>query len=250
VRTLGLLEALAAVDEIGIVELAARVDLRPSTAHRLLVTLVQCGYVRQNPENSRYRLSHKVVELAGGSDRRIARVRAAARSHLEATQALTGETTNLTILDGRMIVYVDQVEGSRPVRMFTEIGRRVPAHATGAGKAMLAMLPANVIAPLMASAPFQRMTPHTLVDADELAEELERVRTRGYAIDNEEYDEGVVCVAAPILDYASAVTAAISVSGPAVRMHELDLASVGSTLRSAAAALSRELGYTSLSLAE
>lgn len=242
VRSFELLEAVAAADEIGLVELAHRTGLQPSTTHRLLATLIECGYVVQNPQTSRYRLSHKVVELAGGPEHRIERLRIAVRPHLMAIRDATDETTNLCVLDRFTIVYVDQAESGRAVRMFSEVGRRVPAHACGAGKVMLAHQPPEVLEALIARAPLPALTSHTLTTVEELRVELRRARSRGYAVDREEFEDGVACVAAPILGPGDEVLAAISVSGPAPRLLRRDLAALGELVREHVAAVSRELG--------
>ena len=112
-RALDLLEALAGADELGVSELAAQTGLVPSTAHRLLATLVARGYAAQNPVAGRYLLGYKLLELTSGLQDRLARLRTAARPHLEAIQDETGETTNLVVLEGRNVVYVDSVSGTR-----------------------------------------------------------------------------------------------------------------------------------------
>jgi DNA-binding IclR family transcriptional regulator len=243
VRSFDLLEAVAGADEVGLVELANRTGLQPSTTHRLLATLIECGYVVQDPQTSRYRLSHKVVELAGGPEHRIERLRTAVRPHLVAIRDATEETTNLCVLDRFTVVYVDQAESWHAVRMLTEIGRRVPAHACGAGKVMLAHHPPEAIGGLLAREPFARLTPHTLRTAAELEAELERARTRGYAIDDEEFEDGVACVAAPILGPRGEVVAAISVSGPAARLMRADLAELGRLVVRHVREISHELGH-------
>ena len=145
-RAFDLFEALAAGGELGVTELAERTGLVPSTAHRLLATLTKRDYVTQNAISGRYLLGYKVVEVASGLEHRLSRLRAVARPHLERIQQATGETSNLVILDGEHVVYVDQVEGSRRVRMFTVVGTAALAHTTGAGKAIMAYSPPEVVA--------------------------------------------------------------------------------------------------------
>jgi IclR family acetate operon transcriptional repressor len=224
-------------------ELTRRTGLSPSTTHRLLATLIECGYVVQGPNSNRYRLGHRVAALSGSIDDRLARMRAAAHPWMSQLRDEYDETTNLSVLDRFNLVYVDQLASSRAVRMFTRIGSHVPAHATGSGKAMLAFAPDAVLAELYALAPYERYAPNTITTAERMREELERVRARGYALDREEYDEGVACVAAPIFNHAGAVQGAISLSGPASRMYRLDLTLAGEKVAELGLKVSRELGY-------
>ena len=242
-RSFALLEAMALRDEASLGELADKANLSPSTAHRLLATLIECGYVVQNPRTNRYRVSHKVIELAGGSENRLARLRAIAWPHLDVVRQRTDETTNLVVLEGVTTVYVDQAPSSRAVRMFTEIGSRVPAHGTGAGKAMLAFQSEQFLAEVLATAPFEAFTPLTITERAAVQEDLERVRRRGYAIDGGEYEDGVGCVAAPIFDHAGEAHAAISIAAPVARLQRVDMAALGDIMAHHAGEVSRELGY-------
>jgi IclR family acetate operon transcriptional repressor len=230
-RALDLLEALASADELGVSDIAARTGLVPSTAHRLLGTLVARGYAAQNPTSGRYLMGYKLLELTSGLQDRLGRLRTAARAHLEAIQERTGETTNLVVLEGRSVVYIDSVSGTRSVRLFTEIGRAIPAHTSGAGKALLAWREPAEVAALLDGVEMLAATPHTLTSLDALQEDLARTRRRGYATDNEEHEPGVACVATPIFDRAGTPLAAISVSGPATRILHVDTADLAGLLR-------------------
>jgi IclR family acetate operon transcriptional repressor len=242
-RAFDLLEALAA-GELRVTELASRTGLVPSTAHRLLATMTLRGYVAQSAESGRYMLGYKVVELAGGLEERLARLRAVARPHMETIQRATGESVNLVVLDGDRVIYIDQVEGSRTVRMFTKRGTSALAHTNGAGKAMMAFARDDLAASLYADRePLERLTPQTLVTVDALREDFERIRRRGYAIDNEEHEEGVGCVACPVFDHTGAPVAAMSVSGPSARILHADTADLAALIRRHAADTSATLGH-------
>ena len=201
-RALDLLEALAGADDLGVSEIAAQTGLVPSTAHRLLGTLVARGYASQNPATGRYLLGYKMLELTSGVQDRLGRLRTAARPHLEAIQDETGETTNLVVLEGRDVVYIESVSGTRSVRLHTEVGRSIPAHTSGAGKALLAWRDPADVATLLDGAPLAPSTPRTLTTLDALQDDLAKIRRRGYATDNEEHELGVACVATPVLDRA------------------------------------------------
>jgi IclR family acetate operon transcriptional repressor len=243
-RAFDLLEALGAGGELGVTELATRTGLVPSTAHRLLHTLAKRGYVSQSSESGRYLLGYKIVEVASGLERRLERLRVVSRPHLERIQRETSETVNLVVLDADRVVYVDQVEGSRNVRMFTTVGTSVPAHTTGSGKAIMANSPREVVLALYGDRePLERLTARTLITIDELESDFARIRRRGYAVDNEEHEEGVGCVASPVFDHAGRPCAAISVSGPTARILHGNTAALGALLAEHAAEVSAALGH-------
>jgi len=243
-RAFDLLEALSAGGELGVTELANRTGLVPSTAHRLLHTLAKRGYVSQSSESGRYLLGYKVVEVASGLERRLERLRVVARPHLERIQRATGETVNLVVLDADRVVYVDQVEGSRSVRMFTTVGTSVLAHTTGSGKAIMAASPPDAAALLYEGRePLEKLTAHTLTTLEALEDDFVRIRRRGYAIDNEEHEEGVACVATAVFDHTGRPCAALSVSGPTSRILQDKASDLGGLLVEHAAQVSVALGY-------
>jgi DNA-binding IclR family transcriptional regulator len=242
-RAFDLLEALALGGELGVTELANRTGLVPSTAHRLLHTLAKRGYVSQSSESGRYMLGYKVIEVASGLEHRLERLRVVARPHLEAVQRATGETVNLVVLDADRVVYVDQVEGSRQVRMFTTVGTSVPAHTTGAGKAIMAgAAPEAVQALYGGREPLQQLTDRTITTLEALEQDFRRIRRRGYAVDNEEHEEGVGCVAVAVFDHAGRPAAAISVSGPSARILGPKASELGALLGEHGAQVSDALG--------
>jgi DNA-binding IclR family transcriptional regulator len=238
-RSFDLLEALASADDLGLVELARRTGLQPSTAHRLLQTLQARGYATQDPLSGRYLLSNKVSELADAINRRHQHLRSVTRPQLESIVRVTGESANLSVLEPPHLVYVDQAEGSRSVRMFARRGATVLAHATAAGKAMLAFADGQVVAG--AAEPFPRLTPRTITTRKELEAELKRIRRRGFAVDEEEQEHGVGCVAAPVFGRHGAAIAAISVSAPMARIRAADPKELGELLCDRAAAITAEL---------
>jgi IclR family acetate operon transcriptional repressor len=243
-RALDLLEALALQEEVGLVDLATATRLLPSTAHRLLATLAERKYVAQNPETGRYALGFKVLELASYAQLGVSYLRALTRPHLEELRRTVDETTKLVILDGTSVVYIDKVEAARSVRGFARIGQSLPAHVAASGKAILSFQGNDVVNAVIADGTFgQKLTPNTITDERAFRRSLARVRRSGYAIDLEEHEEGVVCVAAPILDREGRSVAAISMSGPADRMRKADPRRVGELVRAHALEISAELGY-------
>lgn len=242
-RAFALLEALAEGGEQGVTELARRTGLVPSTAHRLLGTLTKRGYVTHRSESGRYLLGFKLVELASAGGLGLSRLRTVARGHLEAIQRATGESVNLVVLEGDRVVYVDQVEGSRSVRMFTAVGTSAPAHTTAVGKAIMAYTEPALVAALYGDRePLPRLTGRTLITVAALRDDFARIRRRGYALDNEEHEEGVGCVAAPVFDQTGGACAAISVSGPSARILHADTAAVAAMLVAHAEEISAALG--------
>ncbi|MDE3113193.1 MAG: IclR family transcriptional regulator [Chloroflexota bacterium] len=235
-RALDLLEALASSEgEVSITSLANRTALHVSTVHRLLTTLLRRGYVRQNPDTSRYFTGAKLATLAEGRSR-FNELRHRARPVLRALTEQTRETSNLVVLDDVMAVYIETVPSPHVVRMFTTIGNRVPMHATGVGKALLAALPPDRRDALIDRIEMRAYTPRTIVEKTSLRRALEEVRERGYAIDDEEFDEGVRCVAVAV-GPASDPIGALSVSAPAGRMTRQRCGELAPLLRRAATEL-------------
>ncbi|GAA2488559.1 IclR family transcriptional regulator [Streptomyces gobitricini] len=214
-RAFDLLERMAdAGGEVGLSELSSSSGLPLPTIHRLMRTLVACGYVRQQP-NRRYALGPRLIRLGESAARLLGTW---ARPYLARLVEETGETANMALLDGDEIVYVAQVPSKHSMRMFTEVGRRVLPHSTGVGKALLAHTPPEEVRALLARTGMPAATDKTITTAEGFLSALDQVRAAGYAVDDSEQEIGVRCIAVSVPD--SPTAAAISISGPAGRVTE------------------------------
>jgi IclR family transcriptional regulator, acetate operon repressor len=212
-RSLELLELMAdAAGEVTLSELAASSGLPAATIHRLLRTLVGGGYVRQEASR-RYALGPRLIRLGDIASRMLGTW---ARPYLATLTEAVGETANLALLDGDEAVYVAQIPSKHPMRMFTEVGRRVALHSTGVGKALLALRTDEEVLALLARTGMPTRTTRTLTDADELLRDIATIRARGYAVDDGEQEIGVRCVAVTVPE--TPAPTAISISGPAARI--------------------------------
>ncbi|CAL9379592.1 IclR family transcriptional regulator [Streptomyces sp. enrichment culture] len=235
-RAFDLLERMAdAGGEVGLSELSASSGLPLPTIHRLMRTLVACGYVRQQP-NRRYALGPRLIRLGESAARLLGTW---ARPHLARLVEVTGETANMALLDGDEVVYVAQVPSKHSMRMFTEVGRRVLPHSTGVGKALLAGFPPEEVRALLGRTGMPAATERTITTPEGFLAALEDVRRQGYAIDDNEQEIGVRCLAVPVPD--SPTAAAISISGPAGRVTESATERIVPVLQQVAAELSEVL---------
>ncbi|MDT0455903.1 IclR family transcriptional regulator [Streptomyces sp. DSM 41527] len=232
-RAFDLLERMAdAGGEVGLSELSGSSGLPLPTIHRLMRTLVACGYVRQQP-NRRYALGPRLIRLGESSSRLLGTW---ARPFLARLVEETGETANMALLDGDEIVYVAQVPSRHAVRMFTEVGRRVLPHSTGVGKALLAHHSPEEVRALLGRTGMPAATEKTITDPDRFLEALADVRRLGYAVDDNEQEIGVRCLAVPVPN--SPTSAAISISGPTGRVTEAATDKIVPVLQDVAAQLS------------
>jgi IclR family acetate operon transcriptional repressor len=236
-RAFEILEVIAAQGgELSLSEIAASVGLPAPSAHRLLRTLVSLGYLRQETSR-RYALAPRLIRLGDAAARQFG---AWAYPVLTGLMEAIGESANMAILDGTNAIYVAQVAGRHSMRMFTEVGRRVPLHATGVGKALLAQLPDEEILRILDLAGMRSITPHTVTDPNVLLQELRASRIRGYLTDDGEQEVGVSCVSVPVPS-APALTA-ISMSAPTPRMTPDVIRQAATALREAAAAMTDRFG--------
>lgn len=241
-RGLTVLEVLAKTPESSLTELSEEAGLAFSTAHRILETLRQRGFVVQSADTGRYSLGVRAYEVGTGFLAR-SQLPEAAQGAMRKLVSDLNETVNLAIQDGSDAVYIDQLESRQKVRMFTQIGARTPLHSSGVGKVLLAWQGEEAQRILLGTGPLRAFTPNTLTEPAAVLNELHRVREQGYAVDSEEFEPGVRCVAAPVRDRHGAVVAALSLSAPAGRLHEAQLASFGARVMAAGKEVSARLGW-------
>lgn len=241
-RAVAILNAFTAEDhELGVTELAERLGLHKSTVHRFMVNLDAAGMVERNPRTGRYRLGMRIFELGGLVKQRM-NLWDEALPFLESLVRDTGETGHLAVLDGGEAIYIERVEARRALRVPSAIGRGYPAHATNLGKVLLADLEPGRLAEIVQERGLSAYTPHTIVDPTALELKLAQIRERGFAVDNEEYDEGLRCIGAPVRDHSGNVVAALGIGGPVTRVTPARVEELSTLVMAAAAGLSRRLG--------
>ncbi|MEQ8834367.1 MAG: IclR family transcriptional regulator [Miltoncostaeaceae bacterium] len=241
-RAVSILNAFTAEEhELGVTELSGKLGLHKSTVHRFMVNLDAAGMVERNPRTGRYRLGMRIFELGGLVKQRM-NLWDEALPFLESLVRDTGETGHLAVLDGGEAIYIERVEARRALRVPSAIGRGYPAHATNLGKVLLADLEPERVAEIIRERGLSAYTPHTIVDEATLDHELVRIRERGYAIDNEEYDEGLRCIGAPVRDHTGRVVAALGIGGPVTRITPARVEELATLVMAAASGLSRRLG--------
>ena len=219
-RLFGTLEYLAENGPSGLKDIAAAQDLNKSTAHRILTSLQYMGYVEQNPADEKYQATWKIVNLSSQIRQRYDIIEEA-RPYLVKLMEATGETVHFVMRSGTEAVYIDKVESHQnAVQMVSTIGSRIPLYCSGVGKAMLAVLPAEEAKHLWEESHIERRTSSTITRYDQFERELNRIRKRGYAIDDEENEQGVRGCAAALCREDGRADYAFSISAPINRMSD------------------------------
>ncbi|HEX9033215.1 MAG TPA: IclR family transcriptional regulator [Streptosporangiaceae bacterium] len=235
--------------QLGVSELARRLGIAKSSAHRIVHTLTKEGLLERVEETGAYRLS-VTMQILGASAQATSGLHAAATAALDELRAITRETVHMSVLDGLEIVYVERRESPGAVRMFGRIGHRGPAHSTGSGKVLLAFLPPGELDRRLEGVRLVRRTPYTITGKEQLKAELARVRARGWAENVNEAQMGFASVAAPIRNPAGEVVAALSVAGPVQRLDNDNLRRFARPVTECAALISRRLGWGELARTE
>jgi DNA-binding IclR family transcriptional regulator len=228
--------------ELSVAELEDILSLPKVSIYRFLRVLLRRGFITQNPQTRKYRLGIKVFEL-GSVVLRNMELRKAAFPLIEELSQRSGETVHLGILDGHEVVSIEGAESGYSLRISSPIGKRVYPHSTGIGKAILAFLQDEKIEEIIKEKGLPRFMKNTITEPEELKKELQLIQERGYAVDNEENEPGVRCVAAPILDSSHHVIASVSISGPSVRITPAKIPGLAEMVIETSQKISGALGY-------
>jgi DNA-binding IclR family transcriptional regulator len=241
-KGLRLLESVeAAAAPVSLKDLTITLGWDKATIHRLLLTLERRGYLLRDPSSKRYILGLKIFGLYDALAKNFD-IQEVTRPSLSMVSRKTGESAHLAVSVGKEIVFIDRVTSSETLSVNTQIGAREPLFCTALGRAILAFLPDEELAPHLPD-PLARYTQRTITDVSELRKRLRRVRERGFAIDNGEYLDGIRCIAAPIFNHDGVPIAAMGISGPRNRI-SLEKANLhGQLIRRATIDISRRAGW-------
>ena len=212
-RALDIIELLSIEREgIGVTEIGQKLGLHKSTVHRLLNALAERGYIEKDPKYSSYKIGVKFIEISSLYLNKI-ELKTEALPYMRRLAEIVGQPVHLAILDGGEAVYIEKVEALNSIRMYSQIGRRVPVYCSAIGKVLLAGLKDKECSDIIRQLAYSKFTDKTIETGEGLYEDIKNTRTRGWAIDDEEHEAGIRCIAAPVHDYTGKVIAAVSVSG-------------------------------------
>lgn len=242
-RALDIIEAVAAEESgLNLTEISKRTQLHKSTAYRIIETLTGRGYLAKTQEGN-YRIGLKLIEAVSYYINSL-ELQTEARPYVAKLSAHFGLTSHLGVLDGEYVVYVEKMDVFSSVRMYSQIGLRMHAYCSSLGKCLLAGCSKQELSDAMKDCSFIRFTPNTIANMDELKAELAKVRKQGWAMDDEEYEIGNRCIAAPIYDYCGDIVAAISVSGSTHLIPNERIEEIAEVVKETALEISHGLGYT------
>lgn len=244
VKVSKIIDAIAfANSPLSLSELSKRLGIAKSTLHGLLSTLVNIRYLEQDQDTGRYKLGVQLFEL-GSQITNTWSEKAIAKSYMEKLASDTGETVHLAMLSNGEVLYVDKEEAYSSIRIATAPGAKLPIHCTGVGKVLLAFSSDEEVAKILNDDyEFEQYAEHTITNLKDLKRELVKIRTLGYTYDNQEYVDGLRCVATPIFDHNHKIIFALSVSGPIRRMQDETIAKYRDLLLMVGSEISQKLGY-------
>ena len=241
-RVLDMIEVLAEEQEgLGVTELANRVGLHKSTAHRLLATLTRRNYIEKT-ESGTYKIGLKLIEAASCYINSL-ELQTEARPYIVQITSPLGLTSHLGVLDGDQVVYIEKMDVVSTVKMYSQIGLRMHAYCSSLGKCLLSNYSKEELEDRMKNCSFIKFTPNTISSMEELHEEMTKVRRQGWAMDDQEFEIGHRCIGAPIYDYRGDIIASISASGDVRVLTDDRIEDTAAYVKQVALELSRSMGY-------
>lgn len=241
-RTFDILELLATEEEgLGITEIARRLDLNKTTVHRIVNAILKRGYIEKT-EQGLYQMGLKCVAIASIRLGNL-ELSTEARPFLANLTNALRQSCHLAILDGNDAVYIDKVEVTKNIRLYSEIGRRIPVYCSALGKALLLDKSQRQIEDILKHCNYQAYTKNTLTTAEQVMAEIEESRHTGWTIDNEEHDRGIRCIAAPVYDYTGRIIAAVSTSASTFFYTEARQLEIAEMVKDTAMQISKQMGY-------
>jgi IclR family transcriptional regulator, KDG regulon repressor len=229
---------------MGLSEIVRKTEYAKTTVHRVLLTLVRRGFVRKEYQTGRYQLTLKLFEIGSTAVSQLG-IKDVAKPHLEAVRKLSGETAHLAVMDEDGVFYIDKIESTQSIRMYSYVGSRAPIHCTAVGKVLLAYQSEERIENFL-SPELKPYTQNTILSKDKLREELRKIRKQGYALDNEELEIGLFCIASPVRNHLGEVIAAVSISGPKVRLGKPRVRELIPVMVRTGSEISVALGYSEI----
>ena len=230
------------IDGVSISELSKELDLGKSTVHRIIETMEAKGYIHQDNDTKKYHLSWKLFEL-GNSIPRRRNLFTMDTTLLQALCDKFQETVNMGVRVDDSVVTIHKINPTSSLIANLQIGTREALHATAMGKALMSQMTREEIVKLLGTGPYEQFTSKTIKDVDQLTENINIIRGRGYSLDDEEYSAGLTCISVPLKNYRNEIVAAISISGATIRMTEDKLNEIQKELKHVAERLSAYLGW-------
>ncbi|GMQ64459.1 IclR family transcriptional regulator [Vallitalea maricola] len=242
-RALTILEILSQeVNGLTAKEIENKIELNKSTIHRLLMTLLNKGFIEKNEQTNRYIIGLKMVELSSIRLNNIELKTEALPYLREMSYKLNQPVQLATYLDGDA-VFIEKIEPIHSIRMYSQIGKRIPIYCSSVGKALLLQWSNEKILKLLEDIEFTSFTPTTLLDHEKIIQEIEEARIEGFAIDNQEHEIGIYCIASPIYDYRGEIIAAVSTAGTNKEFLENKDAEIIHEVKNTAEKISKRMGY-------
>jgi IclR family KDG regulon transcriptional repressor len=242
-RTLDIIELLATSPQgMGVTEIGLKLQLHKSTVHRLINALAHRGYIEKEQKTGQYKIGLKFIEISSLYLHQL-ELKTEAAPIMRRLAELTGQVTHLAILDETDVVYIEKVDIVQSLRLYSYIGRRIPAYCSALGKVLLSGQSALRQQQILQSINYKPHTKNTIQNQEALFSEIQKTMKRGWAVDNEEHEAGVRCIAAPVRDFTRKVIAAISISGDRNTLTAEQDEKYSAMVIDAADAISKRMGF-------